>query len=144
MRKALLACVPLVALFAGLSRASGPPTMEQVVGSPADYAGMNLTFAGVTLSGNITAYDAGNVRKYYLILGSRRGSLEAGFFLAPPALADKLAQRMDARRNYAVNLTCRVQQIVINEVGQWHGIVTRVDFLDGDGQVTDTVKLRGK
>jgi hypothetical protein len=118
--------------------------MEQVAGSPADYAGQTLTFGWVTLSGNITVYDVGNVRKYYLIVASRRGALEAGFFLAPPALADKLAQRMDARRNYAVNLTCRIEQIVINEVPQWHGIVTQVSFLDSDGQVTDTVKLRSK
>jgi hypothetical protein len=118
--------------------------MEQVIGSPADYAGMNVTFSGVTLSGSVMAYDVGDVRKYYLTLGSRRGSLEAGFFLAPPALADKLGARMDPRRNYAVNLTCRVRQITINEVAQWHGIVTRVDFLDADGQVTDTVKLRAK
>jgi hypothetical protein len=144
MRKALLTCVPLLALVAGLARASDPPTMEQVAASPADYAGLTLTFPGATLSGTITVYDVGNVRKYYLTVGSRRGTLEAGFFLAPPALADKLSRRMDRRYNYAVNLTCRVEQIAINEVPQWHGIVTRVDFLGDDGQVTDTVKLRGK
>jgi hypothetical protein len=134
----------LLALLAGLTRASDPPTMEQVASSPADYAGLSLTFPGATLSGTITAYDVGNVRKYYLTVASRRGALEAGFFLAPPAVADKLSQRMDRRRNYAVNLTCRIEQIVINEVPQWHGIVTRVDFLGADGQVTDTVQVRGK
>jgi hypothetical protein len=144
MQRALLACVPLLALLAGSARAGWFPTMEQVARSPADYAGMTLTFGGATLSGKITVYEVGYVRKYYLTVGSRAGTLEAGFFLAPPSLADKLAGLMNPRQNYAVNLTCRVQRIVINEVPQWHGIVTRVDFLDGDGQVTDTVKLTAK
>lgn len=115
--------------------------MEQVIRSPADYAGKVLTFPGATLSGNITTYDVAGVRKYYLVVNSRRGALEAGFFLAPPALADKLFIRTDRRESYRVNLTCKVERLVINEVPQWHGIVGRVDFLDGDGMVTDTVKI---
>jgi hypothetical protein len=116
--------------------------MQQVILAPADYAGQRLTFPGATLSGSITRYDIGYVRKFYLTVASRRGALEAGFFLAPPALADKLYDRMNPQSNYAVNLTCRVERIVINDVPQWHGIVTRVDFLGPDGSVTDTVKLR--
>jgi hypothetical protein len=144
MRTAHWASVPLLALAAGLAQAGAAPTMEEVIRAPADYAGQRLTFDGATLSGKITNYDVGNVRKYYLIVGSRRGALEAGFFLAPPSLADKLASRMDPERNYPVRLTCAVERIVINQVPQWHGIVTRVDFLDADGGVTDTVKIGGK
>jgi hypothetical protein len=118
--------------------------MRQVVRAPADYAGRTLTFTGATLSGQITPYEVGYVRKYYLTVESRGGALVGGFFMAPPSLADKLAARMDRRQNYAVNLTCRVSRIVINDVPQWHGIVTRVDFLDGDGRVADTVRLRSR
>jgi hypothetical protein len=70
--------------------------------------------------------------------------LEAGFFLAPPPLADKLYETMNPRQNYTVNLTCKVAEISINSVPQWHGIVTAVAFIDGDGRVIETVKLTKK
>jgi hypothetical protein len=121
---------------------AGEPVMEDVVRSPQDYAGQALRFTRVTLSGKITKYDVAGVRKYYLTLGSRGKTFEAGFFLAPPALADTLADKMDPETNYRVNLSCRVEQVFINRFPQWHGIVTRVDFLDADGRIVDTVKLQ--
>lgn len=113
--------------------------MEDVVRSPQDYAGKSLDFPGATLSGNITRYDAAGVRKYYLNVSSRDRTFEPGFFLAPPDLADKLAGRMDPMKNYGVTLRCKVERIVINDVPQWHGIVTRVEFVGPDGKVTDTL-----
>jgi hypothetical protein len=134
--------ISLLALLAvSTAQAQNAPSMEQVIRAPADYAGQVLTFPAATLSGSITTYDVAGIRKYYLVVNSRRGALEAGFFLAPPALADKLFIRMDRTADYRVNLTCKVERLVINEVPQWHGIVSRVDFLDGDGNVTDTVKI---
>jgi hypothetical protein len=117
-----------------------PPAMEDVVRFPQDYAGTTVEFAGVKLSGNITKYDVGGIRKYYLTLGSRAMTFEAGFFLAPPGLADKLGEKVNPDLNYRVNIVCRIEKIVINRVPQWHGIVTRVDFLDANGRVADTVK----
>jgi hypothetical protein len=136
----------LFVLGSGLSglAAQEAPRMEKVVESPADYAGKTLTFSGAKLSGAIVKYDVSGVRKYYLTVSSASRDLEAGFFLAPPALADKLADKMDPRKSYAVKITCKVEKLVINEVPQWHGIVTQVDFVDGDGRVTDTVKLEKK
>lgn len=123
----------------GVAPAAGP-AMEDVVRSPEDYAGRTIAFAGVTLSGNITKYDLGGVRKYYLTLGSREKTYEVGFFMAPPGLADKLAATMNPETTYRVNIACRVEKIVINRVAQWHGIVTRVDFLNAEGRVVETVK----
>ncbi len=140
MKRRLSCCVFLL-VCGGIARAQNTPAIEQVIRSPGDYAGKVLTFSGVMLSGNITTYDVAGVRKYYLVVGSRRGALEAGFFLAPPALADKLFIRMDRQQSYRVNLTCKIERLVINEVPQWHAIVGRVDFLDGDGMVTDTVRI---
>jgi hypothetical protein len=120
---------------------AGGPTMEQVVWAPQNYAGATIEFSEVTLSGKITPYDLGGVRKYYLTLGSRGRTFEVGFFLAPPALADKLAAGMNPQTNYWVNLVCRIEKISINGVPQWHGIVTRVDFLDEEGEVTETVSV---
>jgi hypothetical protein len=123
-----------------LGRCQGP-TIEDVVASPADYAGQRVVFPGVTLSGSIYRYDIAGVRKYYLTVGTRNRVYEAGFFLTPPALADKLYDMMNPRLNYNVTLSCRVEQITINTVAQWHGIVTAVSFLDGDGEVIKTVRL---
>jgi hypothetical protein len=117
------------------------PRMEDVVAAPADFAGRTLTFGGVTLSGSILRYDLAGVRKYYLTVGSRNLTYEPGFFLAPPPLADKLYDRLSPRRNYAVNLTCRVERLVINDVPQWHGIVSRVDLLGDDGSVAETIRV---
>jgi hypothetical protein len=130
----LVACCPL-----GATYAQGP-AMEEVVRSPQDYAGRTVEFEGVKLSGAITKYDVAGVRKYYLTLTSRAKTFEVGFFLAPPALADKLAAVMNPETKYWVTLTCRVERIVINGTEQWHGIVTRIDFLDEDGFVVDTVR----
>jgi hypothetical protein len=118
--------------------------MEAVVRSPGDYARKKLRFTSALLSGRITTYDVAGVRKYYLTVASRNGSLEAGFFLAPPALADKLTRLMDLGRNYAVNLTCKVKAIAINGFTQWQGIVTRVAFRDGQGHVVRTVTAAKK
>jgi hypothetical protein len=116
------------------------PAMEDVVRSPQDYAGSTVEFSGVKLSGNITKYDVGGIRKYYLTLTSRAKTFEVGFFLAPPGLADKLAGTMDPETSYRVNIACRVEKIVLNGVPQWHGFVTRVDFLDDNGRVVKTVR----
>jgi hypothetical protein len=112
-----------------------PPTVEQVVRAPADFAGQKLVAAQALLSGTITTYDLGEVRKYYLTVGTARGRLQAGFFLAPPALADSLSVAMEARRNYSVNIIYKVQTVRINDFDQWHGVVTKVEFLDDDGRV---------
>ncbi len=120
------------------------PTIEDVVADPADYAGRTVVFNGVTLSGNITRYDTAGVRKYYLTIQTPGRVLEAGFFLAPPLLADKLYNTMNPRENYTVNVTCKVEQLSINSVAQWHGIVTAVAFVGADGRVIETVKLSRK
>jgi hypothetical protein len=125
--------------FAGVAYADSP-AMEDVVRSPQDYAGQTVEFFAVKLSGNITKYDAGGIRKYYLTLTSLAKTFEVGFFLAPPGLADKLANTMDPETNYRVNIVCRVDKIVLNGVPQWHGFVTRVDFLDENGRVVKTVR----
>ncbi len=132
--------VACLALFVcpALGRCQGP-TVEEVVASPADFAGQKVVFPGVTLSGSIYRYDVAGVRKYYLTVGTPERVYEAGFFLAPPALADKLYDMMNPRLNYNATLTCRVERITINSVAQWHGIVTAVSFIDGDGQVLKTV-----
>lgn len=144
MKRGIFAMV-VVMMFGlvGTVHADGP-AMEDVVRSPQDYAGMSIEFPAAKLSGNITKYDVGGVRKYYLTVGSRTRTFEVGFFLAPPVLADKLAAKLNPETNYRVNLVCRIERIVINGVPQWHGIVTRVDFLNGDGRVVDTVKLGEK
>jgi hypothetical protein len=144
MNKAALTLLVVLGSALPCVAAQDTPQMEKVVASPADYAGKTLTFSGAKLSGSITKYDIGNVRKYYLIVSSASRDLEAGFFLAPPALADKLSAKMDPQKSYSVKITCKVEKIVINDVPQWHGIVTQVDFVDGDGKVTDTVKLDKK
>ena len=134
---------PIVALLVliGLAGpAAAQPAMEDVIRAPGDYAGQKLQFNGVTLSGNVTKYDISGVRKYYLTLQSRQRTFEVGFFLAPPGLADKLTQKLDPRTNYAVNLTCKVEQITLNCLPQWHGIVSRIDLLDGNGNVVETIK----
>jgi hypothetical protein len=131
----------LVVLVALTLPARAQVAMENVILAPQDYAGQTLRFDGVALSGHLTVYDVSWTRKYYLTVRSADGNLEVGFFLAPPALADQLYNVMNARSNYTVNLTCRVQQIAINNFFQWHGIVTRVDLLDENGQVSRTVKL---
>jgi hypothetical protein len=142
MSRTFLALISFLLVLPCL-RAAGP-TMETVIADPATYAGKSLTFSNATLAGKVTTYDVGNVRKYYLLVQSAGKRLEPGFFLAPPALADKLAANLDARTNYSVNLTCKVERITINEVPQWHGIVTRVDLLDGEGNVTRTIKIDPK
>jgi hypothetical protein len=124
---------------ASVTYADGPG-IEDVVRAPRDYAGSTVQFAGVNLSGTITNYDVGGVRKYYLTVGNRARNFDVGFFLAPPGLADKLRDKMNRGTNYRVNFTCKVERIVINGVSQWHGIVSRVDFLDGNGRVKSTVK----
>ena len=138
MMRAVLSLGLLAALTG--SAAAQAPRMEDVVASPGDYAGMTLTFGGAKLSGAIVKYDVAGVRKYYLTVSSAAKDLEAGFFLAPPDLADKLSAKMDPQKSYSVKITCKVQKLVINEVPQWHGIVSQVDFPDGDGKVVDTVK----
>ncbi len=143
MSRVSLYCMPLLLLFVAPAWADAP-SMRQVIAAPADYAGQSITFPQITLSGEITWYEVNYMRKYYLTVASRRGALQPGFFLAPPSLADKLGSRMKAGQNYWVNLTCRIERIVINEVPQWHGIVTRIEFLDRNGRVTDTVKLRSR
>lgn len=133
--------VGLAVLIASACCARGQygPSMEDVVRTPADYAGKTLTFRGAALSGNVTKYDAGGVRKYYLQVDSKGRTFEAGFFLAPPGLADRLMDKMDPKKNYGVNLTCKVEQITLNGVPQWHGIVDKVEFIDADGKVTETI-----
>jgi hypothetical protein len=138
----VLSCLALLTCPA-LGRCQAP-TIEDVVADPADYAGQTLVFRGVALSGNITRYDLVGVRKYYLTVQTPGRVLEAGFFLAPPALADKLYNTMNPRENYNANVTCKVAQISINSVPQWHGIVTAVDFVGRDGRVIETVKLGNK
>ncbi len=140
MKRCFFALVIVLAFEAPCGAAQNQPRMEDVIASPANYAGQTLSFAGATLSGAIVKYDVAGVRKYYLTVSSAGKTLEVGFFLAPPDLGDKLMAKLDPRQNYAVNLTCQVKQIVINDVPQWHGVVSRVDFLDGNGQVVDTVK----
>ena len=129
----------ILVLAGPVAVAQAGPTMEQVVWAPQNYAGATIEFPEATLSGRITTYDVGGVRKYYLTLGSRGRTFEVGFFLAPPALADKLAAGMNPQGNYWVNLTCRIDKISINGTPQWHGIVTRVDFLDDEGEVVESV-----
>jgi len=139
MKRAMLSWT-LLTVVTATAAAQQPPRMEDVVASPADYAGKTLTFGGAKLSGAIVKYDVAGVRKYYLTVSSAAKDLEAGFFLAPPDLADKLYAKLDPQKSYSVKITCKVQKLVINEVPQWHGIVSQVDFLDGDGKVVDTVK----
>jgi hypothetical protein len=134
-----LSCLALFVCPA-IGRCQGP-SIEDVVANPADYAGQKVVFPGVLLSGSIYRYDVAGVRKYYLTAGTPDRVYEAGFFLAPPALADKLYDTMNPRLNYNVTLTCRVERITINTVAQWHGIVTAVSFIDSDGQVLKTVKV---
>src|SRR5438105_1309909 len=98
MRRLLLT-LALLPVF-HMPAAAQAPRMEEVVRSPADYEGQTLQFTGATLSGSIAKYDVGGVRKYYLTVSSRGRSLEAGFFLAPPRLADRLYDRMSRNRNY--------------------------------------------
>jgi hypothetical protein len=140
MNQLALALVFVLAMTNPGGTVSDQPRMEDVVASPADYAGQDLQFTGATLSGALVKYDVGGVRKYYLTVSSAGKDLEIGFFLAPPELADKLTAKLNPRRNYAVNLTCKVAKIVINDVPQWHAIVSRVDFVDGNGQVVDTLQ----
>ncbi len=135
---AILAVV-VMASFVGTARADSPD-MADVVRSPQDYAGQTIEFFAVKLSGNITKYDVGGIRKYYLTLTSQAKTFEVGFFLAPPNLADKLMGTMDPETNYRVNIVCRVDKIVLNGVPQWHGFVTRVDFLNDNGRVVKTVR----
>lgn len=139
MKRASTCCLITLGLISGMGVAQGP-SMEEVVRSPENFAGKTLEFQGASLSGALTRYDAAGVRKYYLNVRSRDKVFEVGFFLAPPALADRLAEKLDPRRNYGVNLTCRIERITINNVPQWHGIVTRVDLLGDDGRVTETIK----
>lgn len=139
---AILSCLALL-LDSSLSCGQAP-TIENVVASPADYSGQSLTFSGATLSGDVLRYDLAGVRKYYLTVATAARTFEAGFFLAPPALADKLIETMNARLNYNVTLTFRVEQITINSVPQWHGIVTAVSFIGRDGKVIETLKAGRK
>jgi hypothetical protein len=143
MQQARIAVAFVLLAAAATSRADSP-RMEDVVRAPADYAGKKLRFAWATLSGRITPYDAGGVRKYYLTVLGRSSTFEIGFFLAPPPLADKLVRVMNPRRNYRVNLRCKVQTISINGFEQWRAIVSRVSFLDEDGDVIRTVKAGKK
>src|SRR5262249_10520475 len=138
----VLSCLAL--FVCPLSAHAQAPSVEAVVADPADYAGQTVTFRGVILSGNITRYDVAGVRKYYLTVATPGRLLEAGFVLAPHLLADKLYNTMNPRENYNVNLTCKVEQISINSVPQWHGIVTAVAFVGADGRVIETVKLGRK
>jgi hypothetical protein len=139
--KKTLACSLLIVCTLAVGRAAADgPTMDQVVATPASYGGRTLTFTGATLSGSITTYEVSYVRKYYLNVQSKDSKLEIGFFMTPPGLADKLADYMNRSRNYSVNLTCKVERISINTFAQWHGIVTQVDFVDGDGKVVKTIK----
>jgi hypothetical protein len=119
-------------------------SVEDVVRRPGDYAGKSVDFQGVTLSGTITKYDVSGIRKYYLTVQTADRVYEAGFFLAPPRLADRLYETLSPRKNYAVNLTCKVEKISVNGFEQWHGIVTAIAFLDGDGKVIETIKADAK
>jgi hypothetical protein len=144
MKRAVRVMVGFVVFFSIKSAYADGPAMEDVVRSPQDYAGQKVEFSGVGLSGNITKYDVAGIRKYYLTLASRNKTFEVGFFLAPPILADKLAGKMNPEVRYRVNIACRVEKLVLNGVPQWHGIVTRVGFLNEEGQVTDTVRVGEK
>lgn len=143
MGRAVVSIVVVIAV-SSLACAQDGPSMEDVIRTPADYGGKTLTFRGAALSGNVTKYDVGSVRKYYLQVDSENRTFEAGFFLAPPGLADRLMDKMDPKKNYGVNLICKIEQITINGVPQWHGIVGKVQFTDADGKVTDTVELPKK
>ena len=137
----LLPCSLLIVCVLAAGRAAAEDSaMDQVVARPADYGGRTLNFKGATLSGSITSYEVNYVRKYYLLVQGSDRKIEIGFFMAPPGLADQLAAYMSRTRNYSVNLTCKVEQVSINTFAQWHGIVTRVDFVDGDGKVIKTIK----
>jgi hypothetical protein len=139
--KKTLSCSLLIVCTLAVGRAvADGPTMDQVVAKPASYEGRTLAFTGATLSGSITTYEVNYIRKYYLEVQGKDNKFEVGFFLAPPGLADKLADYMNRSRNYSVNLTCKVERIRINTFAQWHGIVTRVDFVDSDGKVVKTLK----
>jgi hypothetical protein len=142
--KASFALSSLILILWALDCRAREPSIEDVVRNPADYAGKAVMYNGVTLSGAITPEEVSGVRKYYLTVQTPDRTYEAGFFLAPPGLADKLSDRMSPRKNYAVNISCKVEKISINGFEQWHGIVAAVAFLDSDGKVTETVKVDKK
>jgi hypothetical protein len=142
VKKALLALA--AALFSPLAApAQDAPTLRDVTVAPATYAGRTLTFPKLKLSGTITKFDFGGVRKYYLTVETAGKRVDAGFFLAPPDVADKLGDYVSPRSNYEVNLSCKIERITINGFPQWHGIVTKVEFLT-DGKVSKTIQQAKK
>src|SRR5215470_11374085 len=102
MSRSLLPLIVLLTAHIPGAGAQEAPRMEDVVRSPQDYAGKTLEFGGATLSGSLVKYDLGGVRKYYPVVSSSGKTLEAGFFLAPPDLADKLVEKMSPEKNYPV------------------------------------------
>jgi hypothetical protein len=133
-----------VVLVVPVAEGRAAPSLTDVVASPASYAGRVLTFPKLLLSGTVYKYDFEGVRKYYLLVQTGGKRLDLGFLLAPPAVADKLTDYMKPRTNYSVNLTCKVERITINSFPQWHGTVSKVEFLDADGKVVKTIEQARK
>ena len=138
MKQAWLASL-FVFVLAGTTGAQSP-SLTDVVRSPQDYAGKTLKFDGATLSGNIVKYDAAGKRMYYPTVQTQSGSLQAGFLLLPSDLGQQLSNRLDPKTNYTVNLTCKVEEVTINRVSSWQGIISKLEFIDANGKVLETFK----
>jgi hypothetical protein len=117
------------------------PVVEQVVYNQNLAVGRSFIAPNALLSGTITPYAAAGRELSYLTV-QIDGKLQGGFFIAPPEIAAVLSRTLNPNRNYAVNFVYSMRRVPINGFAPALGVITRIDFLDYNGQVIGTVAVR--
>jgi hypothetical protein len=140
MRKAMLALFVLL-LLAVEAPAVQFPVVDQVVFNQNTAVGGRFIAPNALLSGTITPYAAAGKELSYLTV-QVDGKLQGGFFIAPPEIAAVLSRSLNPNRNYAVNFEYSVRRVPINGFAPALGVITRIDFIDGYGQVIGSVAVR--
>jgi hypothetical protein len=129
-------------------------TIERANAQPEKFTDKLIVFKNVRMSGTLSkhkqasAYRENPTRflfevvstngKRFTISGYGSGEL---MFAVSPDMADKLAtDGLVANRHYVVNLTGRIAKMGFGFTSGWTFFVTRIDFVDGDGKISKTVR----
>jgi hypothetical protein len=103
--------------------------------------GNTFTASNAVLSGTVTPYVAGGQSLNYLTVNVG-GKLQGGTFIVPPDLAAQLRGMMNPNTNYTVNFIYGMERVPVNGFAPSYGVVTRIDFVDGNGVVFASVAAK--
>jgi hypothetical protein len=140
MRKALLAVSVLIIASPAAWAIDVPPVRATVVNQN-QAVGNTFAASNAVLSGTITPFVAGGRGLDYLTVRVD-GKLQGGTFIVPPDLAAQLRGMMNPGINYNVNFIYGWQNVPVNGFAPAYGVVTRVDFVDGNGRVFASVAAK--